>query len=155
MNKLFSAEKLIRFNKSRTHSTKATVMSRKPWGKPTESELAILQVLWRLGPVSVREVHEQLQSALQNTGYTTTLKLMQLMHGKGLVIRDETLRAHIYAAAMPKTQIDRSLLDDLTARLFGGSSQRLVLQALGAGQPATRSELDEIRALLDQMEKKL
>jgi len=130
-------------------------MSRKPWCKPTESELAILQVLWRLGPVSVRGVHEQLQSALQNTGYTTTLKMMQLMHGKGLVIRDETLRAHIYAAAMPKTQIDRSLLDDLTARLFGGSSQKLVLQALGLAQPASRSELDEIRALLNQMEQRL
>jgi BlaI family transcriptional regulator, penicillinase repressor len=130
-------------------------MSRKPWGKPTESELAILQVLWRLGPVTVREVHELLQSDVQNTGYTTTLKLMQLMHGKGLVIRDETLRAHIYAASMPKSQIDHSLLADLTTRLFGGSSQKLVLQALGAGQPATRGELDEIRALLDQLEQKL
>jgi BlaI family transcriptional regulator, penicillinase repressor len=119
--------------------------------KPTEAELAILNVLWRVGPAPVRDVHEQLQLA-QATGYTTTLKILQVMHGKGLVIRDETDRAHVYAAAMPKTQVEQFMLGDLVERLFGGSSQRLVLQALGQAPLSSRAELDEIRAMLNSLE---
>jgi BlaI family transcriptional regulator, penicillinase repressor len=130
-------------------------MTRKPSSKPTEAELAILNVLWRSGAVPVRDVHEQLQSNDQATGYTTTLKLLQVMHGKGLVTRDESERAHIYTAAMPKEQVEFQMLGDLVSRLFGGSSQRLVMQALGQTPPTSREELDQIRAMLNQMERDL
>jgi len=130
-------------------------MTRKPSSKPTEAELAILNVLWQSGPKPVRDVNEQLQLHNHATGYTTTLKLLQLMHGKGLVIRDESARAHIYAAAMPKSQVEHLMLGDLVLRLFDGSSQRLVLQALGQTPPANRVELEEIRAMLNQMEQDL
>jgi BlaI family transcriptional regulator, penicillinase repressor len=130
-------------------------MTRKPSSKPTEAELAILNVLWRSGAVPVRDVHEQLQSHDQATGYTTTLKLLQVMHGKGLVTRDESERAHIYTASMPKEQVEHQMLGDLVSRLFGGSSQRLVMQALGQTPPASREELDQIRAMLNQMERDL
>ena len=122
-------------------------MTRKPSSKPTEAELAILNVLWQSGPKPVRDVNEQLQADNHATGYTTTLKLLQLMHGKGLVIRDESERAHIYAAAMPKSQVEYQMLGDLVSRLFGGSSQRLVMQALGQTPPVSRVELDEIRVI--------
>ena len=130
-------------------------MTRKPSSKPTEAELAILNVLWQSGPKPVRDVNEKLQAGNQATGYTTTLKLLQLMHGKGLVIRDETERAHVYAAAMPKSQVEHQMLGYLVSRLFGGSSQRLVMQALGQTPPVSRVELEEIRALLNQIEQGL
>lgn len=130
-------------------------MTRKPSNKPTEAELAILNVLWRSGPAPVREVHEQLQSEHQATGYTTTLKLLQVMHTKGLVDRDETERAHIYRCTMARESVEQQMLGDLVSRLFGGSSQRLVIQALGQTPPASKEELDEIRAMLNQMERDL
>ncbi len=130
-------------------------MTRRPSSKPTEAELAILNVLWLVGPKPVRDVNETLQTGNAATGYTTTLKLLQVMHVKGLVIRDETERAHVYAAAMPKAQVEQLMLGDLVSRLFGGSSQRLVMQALGQTPPASRGELDEIRAMLNQMERDL
>ena len=118
---------------------------------PTDSELAILQVLWSCGPSTVRDVYEAL-SHNRTTGYTTTLKLMQIMAEKGLVTRDESRRTHIYAAAdnpdRTRQQLVRSLLD----RAFGGSAKALVMQALSANKPSAE-ELTEIRNLLDSLQR--
>ena len=120
---------------------------------PTDSELAILQVLWNCGPSTVRDVHEAL-SHNRTTGYTTTLKLMQIMADKGLVTRDESRRTHIYVAAghpdRTRQQLVRSLLD----RAFGGSAKALVMQALSANKTSAE-ELTEIRNLLDSLERNL
>ena len=124
---------------------------RKLSSRPTEAELSILAVLWERGPCAVRDVHEVLQ-AEQSTGYTTTLKLLQLMHAKGLVIRDETQRAHIYAAAVARNKVETQMVGELVSKLFGGSSSRLVLQALGSGSPASKREIAEMKALLDELE---
>ncbi len=119
--------------------------------RPTDAELAILRVLWDRGPSTVREGHEAL-SATQNSGYTTVLKLLQIMTDKGLVVRDESNRAHVYAASATMQRTQQKLLGDLVDRAFGGSSASLVLQAL-SGRPATSAELRDIRALLDRIEK--
>ena len=118
--------------------------------KPTDAELAILRVLWGRGPSTVREVWEQL-SPKQRTGYTTVLKLMQIMVEKGLLARDETDRSHVYRAARSETQTQRQVLGHLLERLFAGSASNLVMQALAA-RKATPAELAEIRKLLDEME---
>jgi predicted transcriptional regulator len=117
---------------------------------PTDAELDILNVLWRLGPATVREVHEALG---KDSGYTTTLKQMQLMAEKGLVRRSERFRSHVYEAAEPKEQTQRQIAGDLLKRAFNGSAKSLLLGALSA-QRATDVELKEIRRLLDQYEKK-
>jgi len=119
--------------------------------KPTPGELAILQVLWRRGPSTVREVLEQLEQGTP-TGYTTVLKLMQIMTEKGLIRRNEDHRTHVYRPCRPEQDTQRQLVRDLLERAFGGSSKKLVLQALSA-KKASRAELAEIRELLDQMEK--
>jgi len=119
--------------------------------RPTDAELAILRVLWDRGPSTVREVHEAL-SATQNSGYTTVLKLLQIMTDKGLVVRDETNRAHVYEPKVTQQRTQRQLLGDLVDRAFGGSSAKLVLQAL-SGRRASSKELRDIRALLDEIEK--
>jgi predicted transcriptional regulator len=118
--------------------------------RPTNSELEILHVLWRRGPSAVREVHEEI-SLKRSTGYTTVLKLMQIMAEKGLVKRDEENRAHIYHAAITESDVQRGFTDDLADRVFGGSAHRLALHALGS-KKATPEELAEIRRLLDAME---
>lgn len=118
--------------------------------KPTEAELAILQVLWRHGPCTVRQVHDEL-SRDKPSGYTTTLKLLQIMTDKGLVQRNETERTHIYRAKLSEDRTQRHLVDDLLQRAFGGSAQKLVLQAL-ATRKASPEELAEIRKLLDELE---
>lgn len=118
--------------------------------RPTDAELAILRVLWERGPSTVRDVHEAL-SDTQATGYTTVLKLLQIMTDKGLVVRDESQRAHIYEASESQQRTQRQLLADLTDRAFGGSPAKLVLQALN-GRKASAEELGEIRALLDRLE---
>ena len=118
--------------------------------RPTDAELAILRVLWERGPSTVRDVHEAL-SGTQATGYTTVLKLLQIMTDKGLVVRDESQRAHIYEASESQQRTQRQLLADLTDRAFGGSPAKLVLQALN-GRKASAEELGEIRALLDRLE---
>jgi predicted transcriptional regulator len=118
--------------------------------KPTRAELAILRVLWRHGPSTVREVHDRLASA-QNTGYTTTLKQIQVMTEKGLVVRSERGRFHEYRAKGPEGAVQRRLVRDLIDMAFGGSSGRLVLQALST-QQASPEELREIRRLLDEQE---
>ena len=115
--------------------------------RPTEAELAILRVLWERGPSTVRQVNDAL-SASRDTGYTTTLKLMQIMADKGLVTRDERARTHVYAARLPQDQTQRQLVSDLVDRAFGGSAAALVLQALNA-HPASAEELGEIRRLID------
>jgi BlaI family transcriptional regulator, penicillinase repressor len=121
--------------------------------KPTESELEILQILWQNGTATVRDVHEELAKT-KDVGYTTTLKLMQIMHDKGLVKRDETMRTHIYQAAVNKERTQKHLLDKMIDSLFGGSSTQLVLQALGSGeQKVSAEELQQIQMLLDNLKK--
>jgi predicted transcriptional regulator len=117
---------------------------------PTAAEIAILNVLWERGPSTVRDVHEQL-SARTGTGYTTVLKLLQIMHEKGLVTRDESDRAHVYAAAAQQQGTQQALIGDLLERAFGGSAHRLILGALSA-RKASAKELAEIRRLLDELE---
>jgi BlaI family transcriptional regulator, penicillinase repressor len=118
--------------------------------RPTDAELAILRVLWERGPSTVREVHEAL-STTHDTGYTTVLKLLQIMTDKGLVVRDESQRAHVYATRHSEQRTQRQLLGDLIDRAFGGSPAKLVMQALSASH-ASAEELTAIRRLLDQME---
>src|SRR3954466_16386913 len=101
--------------------------------KPTESELEILNILWHKDVATVREVHEELIKT-KDIGYTTTLKLMQIMHEKGLVRRDESMRTHVYQAAVNKEKTQKHLLSKMIDSLFGGSSTQLVLQALGEGK---------------------
>ena len=119
--------------------------------KPTDAELEILTVLWSLGPVTVREVHETI-SARKPTQYTTVLKTLQIMAAKGLVRRDEKLRAHVYEAALPCDATRSQLAGDLLTRAFNGSAGSLMLGALSA-KKATRKELAELRKLLDEYEK--
>lgn len=118
--------------------------------RPTESELEILAALWDLGPATVRQVHERL-SAQRDVGYTTVLKLMQIMLDKSLVERDESQRSHIYRPAATQTQTQRQLVRDLARRAFGGSARKLVMQAL-AGRKPSAEEIREIRDMLDQLE---
>ncbi|HXJ68394.1 MAG TPA: BlaI/MecI/CopY family transcriptional regulator [Verrucomicrobiae bacterium] len=119
--------------------------------RPTDAELAILRVLWQRGPSTVRDVHQVL-SRSHGSGYTTVLKLLQIMTEKRLVVRDEAQRAHVYAARESERRTQRQLLGDLVDRAFGGSSAKLVLHALSE-RPASEEELRGIRALLDQLEK--
>ena len=121
--------------------------------KPTESELEILQILWHNGLATVREVHEELAKT-KDAGYTTTLKLMQIMHEKGLVKRDESMRTHVYQAAVNKERTQKHLLSKMIDNLFGGSSTQLVLQALGnSDNKATPEEIEQIQLLLENLKK--
>jgi BlaI family transcriptional regulator, penicillinase repressor len=117
---------------------------------PTDAEIAILAVLWRCGASTVREVHEALGT---DSGYTSTLKLMQLMLEKGLVVRNERYRSHLYEARVLKEHTQRQIAGDLMKRAFDGSAKSLVLGALAA-QPASSNDLAEIRSLLDELEAK-
>ena len=119
--------------------------------RPTDAELEILRVLWAKGASTVREVHEELNKN-KNTGYTTVLKLMQIMGEKKLVRRDEDQRAHVYQAMLPQEATQGQLVRDLVERAFSGSAAGLVMQAL-ASKPATREELRQIRQLLDEYER--
>ena len=120
--------------------------------RPSEAELAILHELWERGPSTVREVHERVGKA-RSTGYTTVLKLMQIMASKGMVERDESRRSHVYRALVERSGTQRRLLADLLDRAFRGSRRDLVLQALSARR-ATPEELAEIRSMLDELETK-
>jgi len=122
-------------------------MSKPPVPRPTDAELSILRVLWERGPSTVRQVHEIL-SRERPTAYTTALKLLQIMTDKGLVRRDETDRSHIYHPRLSEDQTQRQLVRDLLDRAFGGSSSKLVMQAL-ATKRASAEELGEIRRLID------
>lgn len=119
--------------------------------RPTESELEILHILWTRGACTVRDVHDVLHLG-DGTGYTTALKLLQVMHAKGLVERDDSQRAHVYQAAISKERTQKHFMADMVQRVFEGSSSQLVLQALG-NQRASREELDAIRQLLNQLDK--
>ncbi|MCZ6596290.1 MAG: BlaI/MecI/CopY family transcriptional regulator [Planctomycetota bacterium] len=118
--------------------------------QPTRSELELLRVLWRRGPATVRELHHE-RGPGRGVGYTTVLKLLQIMAAKGLVERDESRRSHVYAARVSEGDTQRRLLGDLMERAFEGSASKLVMQALSA-QRATPEELSAIRRLLDELE---
>lgn len=116
--------------------------------KPTDGELAILNVLWSLGSATVRQVHDAILQD-RDLGYTTVLKMLQVMTEKGLVVRDESERTHVYAPAQSQTQTQRTLVEDLLGRAFNGSALKLVVQALSASK-AGAEELAEIRKLLEE-----
>ncbi len=120
--------------------------------KPTESELEILQVLWQKGQATVREVHEEM-TATKEIGYTTTLKLMQIMNEKGLVHRDDSARTHIYKAATNKEHTQKFLLNKVISNLFCGSPSQLVMQALG-NHKVSNEELTQIQFLIEDLKKK-
>jgi len=119
--------------------------------QPTRTELNILNILWDKGPSTVREVHEALNQ-IETSGYTTALKMLQVMHQKGQVVRDDSQRAHVYAAATSKDETQQQFLTDLADRLFDGSTSRLVMQALGNSAAASQEEVDSIRQLLERLE---
>ena len=127
-------------------------MARRPTPRPTDAELSILRVLWERGPSTVRQVHDVL-SVDREFAYTTTLKLLQLMTEKGVAVREEAGRVHLYRAAVAQEETQRHLIRDLVDRAFGGSPSRLVMQALAA-TPASAEELREIRRLLKEHEEK-
>jgi predicted transcriptional regulator len=126
-------------------------MGRQGPPRPTDGELEILRVLWREGPSTVRQVLQALVS-VRPTRYTTVLKLLQIMTEKGLVLRDESERTHVYRARLSEDQTQRQLVKDLLARAFGGSAQQLVMQALAA-KKSSPGELAEIRKLLDDLQR--
>jgi BlaI family transcriptional regulator, penicillinase repressor len=121
--------------------------------KPTPSELEILQVLWERGPSTVREVHEAL-SGKRPMGYTSVLKLMQIMTAKGTLRRNEEQRAHVYEAVEPAEKTKRQLALDVLQRVFEGSASDLMMHAL-AGQKASKEEIEEMRRMLSEYERKL
>lgn len=116
--------------------------------RPSDGELAILRVLWHLGPSTVRDVHTEL-SKDRDMGYTTVLKLMQIMAEKGLVDRDESARSHVYRAAQGEQPTQAFLLKDLVQKAFGGSAKTLMVRALEA-ERASEADLDEIQRMLDE-----
>lgn len=117
--------------------------------KPTEAELSLLNILWQVGPATVRQIHD-LVSKKQKTGYTTVLKILQIMHEKSLVVRDEANRAHVYAAANSETHTQSSLLQDLVSKAFGGSTSKLVMRAID--NSTSLDEINDIRQLLNDLE---
>ena len=119
---------------------------------PTNAELEILGILWENGPQTVKQIHE-ITRASRDVGYTTILKLMQLMTEKGLLERDESERSHVYVAVVPESRVKRRLVSDLVDRAFGGSAANLVQQLLSAKR-ASPEELDEIRSILDEHKKR-
>jgi predicted transcriptional regulator len=119
--------------------------------KPTEAELTLLNVLWKMGPATVRQIHDVV-SITQKTGYTTVLKILQIMHEKSLVIRDESNRAHIYATANSQTQTQSSLIKDLITKAFGGSTSKLVMRAID--DSTSDEEINDIRQLLNSLDNK-
>ena len=125
-------------------------MSNPDPSRPTDAELAILRVLWRRGASTVRQVCETLGQE-REIGYTTALKLMQIMTEKGLVERDESERTHVYQPRLTQEQTQQQLVGDLMEKAFGGSASQLVMQALAA-KPASADELARIRQLLDELE---
>jgi BlaI family transcriptional regulator, penicillinase repressor len=125
-------------------------MTHTPFSKPTDAELEILQVLWQHGPCTVRFVNEQL-SQTKEVGYTTTLKIMQIMYEKGLVKRNDESRTHVYEASVSEETTQKHMLDKFLDMAFRGSASKLIMQALG-NHKASKEELNQIRNLLDKME---
>lgn len=126
------------------------IMARRRPPRPTEAELSILQILWKHGPCTVRLVREKL-SAKRETGYTTALKFLQIMHEKGLVTRDETGHAHLYESLVKEQQTQQQILGDLLDRVFEGSAAKLAMQALAMKKAGTE-ERAAIRELLDRLD---
>ena len=120
--------------------------------KPTESELEILNIIWEKGPSTVRDVHEVLEQS-KEAGYTTTLKLMQIMHDKKLLDRDTASKSHIYTASVSQEKTQGQLVKKLIDSMFNGSASQLVMQALG-NHKTNKKELDEIKKYLEEIEKK-
>jgi BlaI family transcriptional regulator, penicillinase repressor len=120
--------------------------------KPTAAELELLSVLWNRGPSTVREIHEALSSE-KETGYTTTLKILQKMTDKGLVTRDESQRSHVYQAALGAEKTQRQLVHELLEKAFGGAADKLIQHALSS-RKVSRDEIDTLRQLLDELEEK-
>jgi len=120
--------------------------------KPTESELEILQLLWEHGPLTVRELNDKLNEQ-RKVGYTTSLKMMQIMIEKGLLTRDTTLRSHVYSHALQPEDVQSNILDHILKTVFMGDRSRLVLQALG-NHNVTSEELSEVKALIRKMEER-
>jgi BlaI family penicillinase repressor len=127
-------------------------MPRSPSSRPNDVELAILRVIWNRKACTVREVHDALQEE-RNTGYTSTLKMMQVMCEKGLLKRDDTQRPQVYRPAIPQEQTQKKIVRDLVNTVFGGSARKLVMQAVQSHK-ISREELAEIRNLLDQLEER-
>jgi len=125
-------------------------MAKQTTPRPTDAELAILRVLWDRGASTVRQVQQELGRD-RPTGYTTVLKTLQIMTEKGLVVRDESRRTHVYQTRLTQDQTQRQLVSDLLERAFGGSARKLVMQALSA-KTASAADLAEIRRLLDEFE---
>src|ERR1700687_2017968 len=125
-------------------------MNQEPLQKPPVSELEILRILWTRGPSTVREVHEALREK-KDLGYTTVLKLLQIMTVKGTVRRNEEQRAHVYEACQPATETKRQLVGDVLQRLLGVTASELMIHAL-EGRRTSKKELDELRRLLDEYE---
>jgi BlaI family transcriptional regulator, penicillinase repressor len=125
-------------------------MKQEPLQKPTASELEILRVLWDRGPSTVREVYDALREK-RDLGYTTVLKLLQIMTAKGTVRRNEQQRAHVYEACQPATETKRQLVGDVLQRVFEGSASELMIHAL-EGRRTSKKELDELRRLLEEYE---
>ena len=117
--------------------------------KPTPAELELLRTLWRLGPSSVKQAHEAMQAERPELGYANVLRLMQIMHGKGLLKRDESQRAHVYAAAQAQGSLQTRLLDDFIHKAFAGSGKALVMAAL-RGNRVSDEERAEIQRFLEE-----
>ena len=126
-------------------------MSKKPAPKPTDSELEILRVLWELGPSTVKTVNERLNK-IRLVGYTTTLKLLQIMHEKGLVNRNDNERSHVYTSAIAESDIQSAMVNKLLTTVFSGSASKLVMQVLGNSN-TSKEELLKIKELLHQIER--
>src|SRR5437868_4160363 len=125
-------------------------MARPASKQPTEVELQILRILWQLGPSPVREIHKRLEAA-KGTNYSTTVKMLAVMLGKGLVKRNESERPHIYRAASTQERTQKQMLAGLIDKVFNGSAMSLVLQALSS-RPASKAELEEMRRLIERLE---
>lgn len=118
--------------------------------KPTESELEILRILWDQGSSTVRTIHEQL-STIKDVFYTTTLKTMQVMHEKGLLKRDTSTRSHIYTAAVSSSVIQKNMIQKFKDTVFGGSTEQLILSALGTDKPS-KKDLEMLKSIIDKLE---
>jgi len=133
-----------------SNDTSIIMAKKKP--QPTDSELQILQLLWQYGASSVRNINDVLNEK-REVGYTTTLKMMQIMREKELVLRDDSQRTHIYSAAIKEQDTQKRLLDNFVESAFRGASMKMVMQALG-NHEASEEELSEIKALIESIEKK-
>ena len=133
------------------HKTDTTMKRKEVKKRPTEAELEILEILWQQPGASVRQVHEQL-AARRSTGYTTTLKLMQIMVEKGLVQRDTSQRSHLYTATISREEVQDKLLQKLLGGVFRGASARLVMNLLGGDEKLRKEEVRQIREMLKMLE---